>query len=329
MSVQEPVNWSTANLPRYPLTDTYTPLDHLRNLGEFLDCPELFVKRDDAMPLGLGGNKLRSLEFWIGEAMTQGCDTLVVAGHPVSNQCRLTAAAAAKAGLRCVILHSDNPPPRIDGNLMLNYMFGAEISFLGPVDETRRAQLAQQKAEELRSDGAKPYVIGNPVLGAMGYVRGAQELLQQASENNLAFDHLILPGSMGPTEAGFLYGLLDGGFAGQVHIISVEYGRLELANRIELIFNSVCDLLGKPDRAIEEIAVFDDRFLGEGYGKKTPQSEAAMELFARKEALLLDPIYTAKPFAASLALIEDGSIPRNSPICLLHTGGVPSLFGDR
>jgi 1-aminocyclopropane-1-carboxylate deaminase/D-cysteine desulfhydrase-like pyridoxal-dependent ACC family enzyme len=284
------------------------------------------VKRDDAMALGLGGNKIRSLEFWIGEALNQGCDTLLVAGQPVSNQCRLTAAAAAKIGLDCVILHNADRPERIEGNLLLNHLYGAEIFYLGPLNETERQEATEQTARELRKAGRRPYIIGDPVLGAVGYVVAAAELLNQASGAIGNFDHIIIPGSMGPSEVGILYGLLRGGFTGQVHVISVEYGADEMTIRIETIFAGLMEKLGALGAGPSMIARYDDTFLAPGYGVAGPAATDAMKRFAKFEALLLEPTYTAKPFAALLSMIEDGTITGGASVCALHTRGVPSLF---
>jgi D-cysteine desulfhydrase len=303
-----------------------TPLEQLHRIGAEIGHQALFVKRDDAMALGLGGNKLRSLEFWIGEALMQGCDTLLVAGQPVSNQCRLAAAAAAKVGLDCVILHNSDRPARIEGNLLLSHLYGAEIHYLGALNEAERQEAAEQTARELRIAGRRPYIIGDPVLGAVGYVVAAEELLNQASEAVGDFDHIIIPGSMGPTEAGLLYGLLRGGFTGQVHVISVEYDADELATRIEGIFAGLMEKLGALAVGLSTIARYDETFLAPGYGVASPAATDAMKRFATSEALLLEPTYTAKPFAALLAMIEDGTIPGSASVCALHTGGVPSLF---
>ncbi len=326
MSPFVPPTWSASHLPRVSLVNGPTPLEQLHRIGAEIGHRALFVKRDDVMALGLGGNKLRSLEFWIGEALKRGCDTLLVAGQPVSNQCRLTAAAAAKTGLACVILHNANRPEQVEGNLLLNHLYGAEICYLGPLDEAARQEAAEEKARELGKAGRRPYIIGDPVLGAAGYVVAAEELLHQASDAIGNFDHIVIPGSMGPTEAGFLYGLLRGGFTGQVHVISVEYGADELAARIEAIFAGLVDKLGGLGIGPSMIARYDDTFLGPGYGMTTPAAAQAMKRFATSEALLLEPTYTAKPFAALLSMIEDGLIPGSAPVCALHTGGVPSLF---
>jgi D-cysteine desulfhydrase len=315
-----------ATFPRVTLLDGPTPLEQLQRIGAEIGHQALFVKRDDVMALGLGGNKLRSLEFWIGEAQEQGCDTLVVAGQPVSNCCRLTAAAAAKMGLACVVLHNADRPAAIEANLLLNHLYGAEIFYLGPVDEAARREAAEEKAGELRQAGRRPYIIGDRVLGALGYVAAAEELLRQASVAVGDFDHIVIPGSMGTTEAGFLYGLLQGGFSGQVHVISVEYGAEEMAARIEAIFARLVETLGPLEAGPAAIARYDDSFLGPGYDVTTPASAQAMKRFATSEGLLLEPTYTAKPFAALLSMIEDGRIAGGAPTCALHTGGVPSLF---
>ena len=317
---------SYGHLPRISLIERPTPLEQLHRIGAELGHRALFVKRDDVMALGLGGNKVRSLEFWIGEALSQECDTLLVAGQPVSNQCRLTAAAAAKVGLDCIILHNADRPERIEGNLLLNHLYGAEICYLGPLDEAARQIAAEEKACELRKSGSRPYIIGDPVLAAVGYIVAAEELLRQASETVGSFEHIVVPGSMGPTTAGFLYGLLQGGFTGRVHVISVEYGVDEMAARIEAVFAKLVEKLGALRGGPSTIARFDDTFLGDGYGITSPAAAQAMKRFATSEGLLLEPTYTAKPFAALLSMIEDGSIAESEPVCALHTGGVPSLF---
>lgn len=315
-------------LPRYRLLEGPTPFQLLERIGRRSGHAGLYVKRDDAMPLGLGGNKLRSLEYWLGAAIAAGADTLVVAGHTASNQCRLTAAAAAKAGLGCVILHNADRPARIEGNLRLSHLYGADISYLGPVGESERRQAAEAKVEELRGDGRKPYLVGDPVLGAAGYVHAGEEVLEQARACGARLRHILLPGSMGPTEAGFLYGLIRGGFDGAAHLVSVEYRVSELADRVARIFSGLERLIGPAGRPPEAIARYTDRFLGPGYGVPGPDAVSAIRLFAATEALLLEQTYTAKPAAALLSMIADGGIAPDEPACLLHTGGTASVFED-
>ncbi|CAM5218895.1 D-cysteine desulfhydrase [Bosea thiooxidans] len=156
----------------------------------------LWIKRDDVMSLGLGGNKVRSLEYWLGEAATTGGDMLVVAGAPASNQCRLVAAAGARMGIETLVLYAGDEPGALGGNAMLTRLFGARIRWLGPVTEVERGRRAAQVVEELRAHGRRPYLIGNPVVAALGYVRAAQELAEQVGALDLR--HVLLPGSFGP-----------------------------------------------------------------------------------------------------------------------------------
>jgi 1-aminocyclopropane-1-carboxylate deaminase/D-cysteine desulfhydrase-like pyridoxal-dependent ACC family enzyme len=318
-----------SGIPRIRLLDGPTPLERLRRVEALTGHGGIFVKRDDCMPLGMGGNKVRSLEFWLGEALEQGCDILLVAGAPVSNQCRLTAAAAARLGLECLILHNADEPARDEGNLLLSRLTGAKFRFLGPIDEEERAVRVQEAAAELRRQGRRPYVVGDPVVGALGYVVGAIELHQQAEAQALDLRHVVLPGSMGPTEAGFLFGCALLGRPFTVHLVSVEYGEAELADRIARIFCGIAERTGiRPGDDHRTWTRYYGDYLGAGYGRPTAASLDAIRSFARLEGLFLENTYTGKAFAGALDLIRRGSIPVDEPLCLLHTGGVPALFGQ-
>ena len=314
------------SIPRTRLLDGPTPLQRLRRI-EALTGGSVWVKRDDAMPLGLGGNKLRSLEFWVGEAQARGADVLLVAGRAVSNQCRLTAAAAARLGLDCIVLHNDAEPESRTGNLLLSDLYGAEIRFLGPVDEHARGRALDALAAELRAAGRAPYIIGDPVLGAMGYVLAAFELHEQAFAAGAGLRHVVLPGSMGPTEAGFLFGCAFLGLPFEVHLVTVEYPIPELKCRIAAIYEALAERTGtRPGTDLESFTRWHDAYLGGGYAIPTPEALQAVRTFASREALLLETTYTAKTFAGALDLIATGTIPADEPVCILHTGGVPSIF---
>lgn len=230
--------------PRVDLLQRPTPLEHMARIGRHAGHDQLWVKRDDCMPLAFGGNKVRSLEFWLGEALERGCDILVIAGAPASNQCRLTAAAAAKIGLECIVLYAGRDPLPPHGNLLLTGMMGAQIRILGPVGEEERGRLAKRTVEELSASGRRPYLIGDPVIGGLGYARAAKELHEQATARGLSLRHIVLPGSMGVTEAGILFGaaLLD--LPWTFHLISVEYEAVELEARIRSILEGLCRLNG-------------------------------------------------------------------------------------
>lgn len=316
------------NLPRIDLLDGPTPFQRLRRLEAETGHGALWAKRDDVAALGLGGNKLRSLEYWVAEAGQHGCDMLVVAGAPESNQCRLTAAAAAKLGLECLILHGGNPPESEVGNLMLNRLLGAGIRFLGPVDEDERGRRARAAVEELAAAGRRPYLVGDPVVGALGYARAAEELARQALSAGVALRHVVLPGSMGPTEAGFLYGCALLGLELTVHLVSVEYQADELRARIARVVDGLERRAGLPAGDWQRRMTIHMDQLGPGYGRPTPESVAAVATCARLEGFFLEHTYTAKTFAGLLGLLESGAIPAGEPACFLHTGGVPALFGQ-
>lgn len=316
------------HLPRVGLLDGDTPFQRLARVEAATGHRSLWAKRDDVEALGLGGNKLRSLEYWLAEAERQGCDVLVVTGATESNQCRLAAAAAAKRGIDCLILHAGDPPASEVGNLMLNRLLGAEIRFLGPVDEVERGRRARAACDALTADGRRPYLIGEPVVGALGYARAAGELARQAAARGVALRHVVLPGSMGPTEAGFLYGCALHGLEVTVHLVSVEYAADELAGRIAVIVDGLARHAGTPAGDWRRRMVIHMDQLGPGYGRPTPESVAALATCARLEGFFLEHTYTAKTFAGLLRMLGDGRIAKDEPACFIHTGGVPALFGQ-
>jgi 1-aminocyclopropane-1-carboxylate deaminase/D-cysteine desulfhydrase-like pyridoxal-dependent ACC family enzyme len=279
------------------------------------------------MPLAFGGNKVRSLEFWLGEALGRDCDMLVIAGAPASNQCRLTAAAAAKMGLECLVLYAGTDPLPPHGNLLLTGMMGAQIRILGPVGEEERGRLARRTVEELSASGRRPYLVGDPVMGSLGYSRAAQELHEQTVARGLSLRHIVLPGSMGVTEAGMLFGafLLD--LPWTFHLISVEYEAGELEARIRFILQGLCHLIGieVKDDLLGRVRIYTDQ-LGAGYSIRTEASVQAGNLFARLEALVLEQTYVAKTFAGLLSCVARHHIPSDEAACVVHTGGTPAVF---
>lgn len=312
---------------RIDLVGGSTALEPMRRIGQAVGHPQLWVKRDDCMPLAFGGNKVRSLEFWLGEAQERGCDMLVVAGGLASNQCRLAAAAAAKVGLDALVLYAGDVAAPLRGNALLTQRLGAQIRRLGPVSEEERGRLARKAMLDLAAAGRRPYLIGDPIRGALGYVRAASELAEQAEAIDLDLRHVVLPGSMGPTEAGMIYGAATLGLPWNFHLPSVEYEAEGLRRRLEEIVAGLARLVGRepPSGWLDRVSI-DVRQLGEGYGIPTTASLRAAGLFAECEALIIEQTYVAKAFAGLLGYVEDGSIPRDEAACIVHTGGTPSLF---
>src|SRR6266478_4902170 len=215
-------------LPRFPLAQLPTPIEKLARLSRELGGPELLIKRDDQTGLALGGNKSRKLEFLVGDALAQGADTLVTAGAAQSNHCRQTAAAAAKAGLKCELILNGKKPDLPNGNLLLNRLFDAREHW---IERPQRAAKLRELPEQLRLEGRKPYVIGvggSNGVGATGYVVVMIELMEQLRASKQHIDHIVFASSSGGTQAGLVVGARATGFKGQLHGVSIDKGDLEL-----------------------------------------------------------------------------------------------------
>lgn len=318
-----------SGIPRVALLHQPTPLELVPGYGRAIGHPNLWLKRDDVMPLGLGGNKVRSLEFWLGQALEQECDVVLTAGLPVSNLCRLTAAACCKLGLRCILVHNAPEGAQGGGNGLLNALMGVERHYCGPVDEAARTAATEQLAAQLAQQGHKPYIVADQVIGALGYVAAAAELMAQAEQQRLDLRHVFISASAGPTEAGLLFGLHLLCPKVQTHLVSVEYTQEVFWPICQDIYQKLACLLGQtPALGPRENTHFYGQYLGEGYGKITPQATAAMEQLARTEGIFIDATYNAKVFAGLADLCAQGQFPQEEGIALVHTGGLPSLFGS-
>ncbi len=318
-----------SGIPRYKLLHAPTLLQRLERTESALNHPGLYVKREDLMPIAMGGNKLRSLEFWIGAALQEKADVLLVAGTPMSNLCRLTAAAASMAGLECIVYHNAPDGPAARRASFLNRIFGASVHFLGAMDDPQRTNQVEHAASVLRRQGRRPYVVGNVALGALGYVHAAEELYAQSQSPGVSIRHVMLPGSMGPTEAGFIFGNALLGYPFDVHLVSVEYGQAELTACVRRAYAAIVNLVGADAPEFDESRVhYHMDFLGTGYARPTPRGEEAILAFARTEGIVLEHIYTAKTFACFLDFARPHVFRATEPACVIHTGGVPSLFAQ-
>ena len=317
-----------SKVPRVKLA-TVTPLYHLANLGEQWGHPSMYLKRDDLLALGMGGNKVRSAEFWFGEALAQQADVVLVAGLVTSNQCRLVAAAARRLKIECHILHNSCEPQDLLGNNLLNELMGVKRIFLGDIDEFERADHVEAYAAELRAAGRKPYIIGDQVLGALGYVNAALELHAQADTLGIDVQHVVITGAGGPTEAGMLWGAALLGKAFQVHIISCEFTRTDLTNLVQRICAGIsAKMQFTPSVDINDIVKIYDDDLGEGYDIMTPEAIQAVRELASAEGIFIESTYNAKVMATLKRLVLSGAIPPDEALCMVHTGGLPALFGQ-
>ena len=320
-----------ARFSRRRYTEARTPLQPLPRLSAELGGPEIWVKRDDRTGLAGGGNKTRKLEFLVADALQQGADLLITTGAPQSNHCRLTLAAAAREGLACRLLIAERVPgsydPHAVGNALLFDLLGAgEVRVVGPGRDPMAEM--QRMAESAEAEGRKPYLIpggGSNALGSLGYVACAEETLQQAFERGVAFDHVVCASGSGGTHAGLLAGLHGTHADFPLTGISVRAGREAQEEKIWRLAQAACDLMGVEEPVPEEsVAVRDDQ-VGPGYSLPTREMAEAVRLFARTEAILLDPVYTGKAAAGLIAMVRDGTLREGQRALFLHTGGSPAL----
>ena len=316
-------------LPKKELGFFPTPLVELYRLSEALGGPRILMKRDDQTGLALGGNKTRKLEFLVGEALEQGCDTLITGGAAQSNHCRQTAAAAAASGLPCHLVLGGTPPEIVDGNLLLDYLLGANIHWSG---EFRKGETIPEVAEQLEQDGFKPYVIpygGSNATGAAGFVYAVAELQAQLNEMSVEVSHVLFASSSGGTQAGLVLGAYMFNQPFKLIGIGIEKGETgedSLETQIINIANSTAKRLRVDTQfSLEDITVRND-YIGKGYGIVGELERQAIRLTAKTEGILLDPVYTGRAMGGLIDMIKRSEISSNDTVLFWHTGGVPALF---
>ncbi len=317
----------TESLSRVPIAHLPTPLEPMPRLSERLHGPEIWIKRDDQTGLAGGGNKTRKLEYLLAAAQAEGADTLITGGAPQSNHCRQTAAAAARAGLRCVLVLSGSPAP-VSGNILLDRLLGAEIVWTGAVP---RNEMMQATFQRERAAGRRPYLIpygGSNPIGASAYVAAVEELAAQLQAQNLPpFNRIVFASSSGGTHAGLALGVRALDMPTQVFGISIDKPELELTDEIVArLANETASLLNLDfSFSASNLAASAD-YLGGGYGVMGEAEAEAIYLFARTEGILLDPVYTGRAAAGMIDLIRKGVFARGERILFWHTGGLPALF---
>jgi D-cysteine desulfhydrase family pyridoxal phosphate-dependent enzyme len=313
-------------VPTVPLASAPTPVDPLPRLSTTLGrTPHLFIKRDDAIPFGFGGNKVRKLAFVTARAHREGADTLITAGGIQSNHARATACAAAALGMRAVLVANGRPPARSTANALLDALLGAEIEYVAARRD--RGPAMEAIADRLRASGRKPFVIpigASTPLGALGYVRAMLELLEQMP----APDVIVHATSSGGTQAGLVAAARLLNLRTTIIGVSADDPADALAGGVASIVSGIGDLLGLPAGATAHGTAIqvDDRFVGEGYGIPTAESREALELAARSDAIFLDPTYTAKAMAGLIAYVRERRFSDDQTVLFWHTGGQVGLF---
>ncbi len=323
-------------IARTPLAHTPTPIEQLHNLSRYLGCGPLYVKRDDCTGLAMGGNKARQLEYYFGDALQQKADTILITGAVQSNFARMAAAGAAKLGLACHIQLEE----RVDdagaeyhrsGNVLLDRILGAVMhAYPKGEDEAGADAKLRVIADELREAGKTPYIIplapGHPPLGALGYVRAAAEILDQLADAGNDLDEIVVASGSGNTHAGLLFGLRSLGSAIVVIGACVRREQALQLKRIRDRCQEIAALLQTNSPVTPHDIRLTDNTLAPGYGRMNESTLEAIDLCARHEGLLLDPVYTGKSMAACLKRVREAGSKDQSTL-FIHTGGTPGLFG--
>ena len=321
-----------ARFPRRRYTLGPTPIEELSRLSLELGGPTLFMKRDDMLGLAGGGNKTRKLEFLVADALAQGADTLITCGAVQSNHCRLTLAAAVKEGLKCRLVLEERVAgsydPEASGNNFLFRLMDVEKLYVVPGGSDMPAEM-QKAADMLAAEGRKGYIIpggGSNPLGATGYVACAQEIIAQAFEIGLAFDHVVCASGSAGTHAGLVTGFQATNSGIPVIGINVSRKKAEQEDIVFDLANRTAAHLGVKAKIDREAVVCFDQYVGPGYSLPTAEMAEAVRLLARLECILMDPVYTGKAMAGLIDLVRRGHFSPEEKVLFVHTGGSPALY---
>jgi len=305
-----------------------TPIEYLKNVTKYLGGPNIFIKRDDCTGLATGGNKTRKLEFLIPEAIKNKAELVVTVGAVQSNHARQTAAACALMGLKCLIILEQrlkDPPESYmkSGNVFLDKIFGAEIKVCPKNEDV--SKYTEKLIKDIKSKGTNIYFIpggGSNPVGALGYVECLNEIIQENNKYN--FSQIVHATGSAGTQAGLLAGRKY--FNCDIPVIGICV-RHKKDIQVDKVYTEAkktceklrCDILNKSD------VIVHDEYIGSGYGEPTEEMKEATKLLARKEAILLDPVYSGKAFAGLIGLIKNKKFTKDDNVLFIHTGGAVSL----
>lgn len=315
---------------RVKLAELPTPLQYMKNLTNFLNGPQLYIKRDDLTGLAVGGNKLRKLEFFIGDAIQKNADLLIISGQLHSNWLPQAAASAKKFGLDIIIVCNKEKNEYIQGNFLLDKIFGADFVFISNEDYFNNANEIMYKiAKFYKKKGKNPYIIekdGTNIIGNLGYVLAAKEILDQADFLKIRIDYVFLPIGSCETFSGLLSGFR--GYGSNLKIIGATPRRLkeDCIFKILQINGEISKQLGSDFKIKKSDFIINDEYLLDKQDNKIKEIVKAIKLVAQKEGILLDPIYTGRAMAILLQLIKNSSFNLDQNILFFHTGGIGGIF---
>lgn len=321
-----------ARFPRFGFSAGTTPIEKLGNLSKILGGPTIYVKRDDIYgTISPGGNKTRKLEFLLGDAKAQGCDTIITCGAVQSNHCRLTIACSTKLGMDCHLVLEERIPggysETASGNNLHYQLLGAKSIEVVP-GGTDLVAVMQDKADRLKSEGKTSYIIptgGSTPVGALGYAACAAEVMQQVFEMGIQLDNIVLTSGSAGTHSGFLTGMCAINAGIPVTGISISRKAEPQKAMVRELSAKTAKKIGSPEPREEDIIVYGDYF-GAGYSLPTDGMVEAIKLLAKAEALILDPVYTGKTMSGLIDLVRKGVFKKGENVLFIHTGGTTALY---
>jgi 1-aminocyclopropane-1-carboxylate deaminase/D-cysteine desulfhydrase-like pyridoxal-dependent ACC family enzyme len=324
-------------LPRVPLAHLPTPLEELPRLSKLLSAPrragpKVFIKRDDCTGLVFGGNKTRHNELLFGHALEQRAEMFVWGAGVQSNNCRQTAAACAKLGLGChLVLSRDGFPEDVQGNLLLDYLVGASVEIVDAPLGPALYEIINARTAALRQQGRRVYCWDNAIVkprAAVSYLLCLCEIVEQMAELEQE-PAAVYVCSSGSTGAGLALGKAVLGLDYPIRNIAPIRWPWNACEDLAGTANVAAELLGLPHRLSGDDIDLSEDYIGPAYGTASAAGDEALNLLARNEGILLDPIYTAKAMAALIDDARQGRLDPDRPVVFVHTGGTPALFAYR
>lgn len=306
-----------------------TPVEKLERISNIFEGPQIYIKRDDLTDVGMTGNKVRKLEYLLAEAVHNKCDYLITCGSGQSNHARATAVAAAKIGLKCLLVLRNSMSTPLEGNLFIDRLVGAEFEYITPEEYMQVDEVMRGIAMKLKEEGHKPYVIpegGSNEVGSLGYIKAAEELAEQLRSLKLRIDHIVVPVGSGGTYAGLLLGKFLYDLPFQIHGINVCDDELYFVNKIISLLKAIQKRYKLSLRIAKKDICIIDGYVGKGYGLSSHEEINIIKRVARAEGIILDPVYTGKAMFGLSEQIRQGKFKPNENVLFVHTGGIFGLF---
>jgi D-cysteine desulfhydrase family pyridoxal phosphate-dependent enzyme len=321
------------DLTRYPRIGAFprpTPLEEMPRFRQALGCkPRLFVKRDDATVVGLGGNKTRKLDFVMADALQKKIDVVVTWAGVQSNHCRQTLAFCRKLGMDCHLVLTGDAPKVRQGNLLIFTILDAHLHFIG--EDGDAAGYSEALVNKLQAEGKRAMLvpIGASIpLGALGYAESVLEVAEQAKQHGVQFGHGFLASGSAGTQAGAIVGAVEAYPQMKIHGVSVSRGAAEQCASVANLTNETFAFMGSPRRITVGDVIVHDQYYGVKYGVATPEGLAAIRLLGRSEGLVMDPVYTGKAMAGMIDQLKRGNLDDAEAVLFFHTGGFPAVFAQ-